>query len=319
MPYLEKIVTLQSEYAPVCQWSIDIRLALAFGDIFSNIMIKIAKISLIVLLTLSSCANEFNAVYKMTDNDYKYEFAKQCYAEGKFAAAATLLNEQILVQKGTDNAEECLYMYAMSEYCNGDYSAASEAFTKYVKTYPTGKYVEQAAYNKGEGLFISAPEPRLDQTGTYSAISAFQDYLDRFPYGKYKEKAQNRLFELQDKLVEKEYLNAKMYYTLGSYFGNCTSGGNNYEACIVTAQNAIKDYPYNKHREDLMVLIMKSKFGLAKQSVEAKRTERYRDAEDECYGFINEFPDSKNVQLANEYIDACKKVIAKSKVPLYDE
>ena len=58
-----------------------------------------------------------------------------------------------------------------------------------------------------------------------------------------------------------------------------------------------------------MLLIMKSKFQLAENSSDEKRVDRYRDAEDECYGFINEFPDSKNVSLAEKYIAKCKKVI----------
>ena len=58
-----------------------------------------------------------------------------------------------------------------------------------------------------------------------------------------------------------------------------------------------------------MLLIMKSKFQLAENSSDEKRIDRYRDAEDECYGFINEFPDSKNVALAEKYIVKCKKVL----------
>jgi len=108
-------------------------------------------------------------------------------------------------------------------------------------------------------------------------------------------------------LVRKEYLSAKLYYNLGSYFGNCTSGGSNYEACIITAQNALKDYPYSNLREDFALLIMKSKFELAEQSVDSKRLERYQDAEDECYGFINEYPDSRERDTAEKYIAQCKK------------
>jgi outer membrane protein assembly factor BamD len=48
---------------------------------------------------------------------------------------------------------------------------------------------------------------------------------------------------------------------------------------------------------------------LAENSSEDKRMERYRDAEDECYGFINEYPESKNKPLAEKYIAKCKKVI----------
>ena len=94
---------------------------------------------------------------------------------------------------------------------------------------------------------------------------------------------------------------------MGTYFGNCTSGGNNYEACIVTAQNALKDYPYSNRREEFASLIMKGKYELAKMSVEKKQLERYQDAEDECYGFINEYPDSKDRALAEKYIEKCKQ------------
>jgi outer membrane protein assembly factor BamD len=54
---------------------------------------------------------------------------------------------------------------------------------------------------------------------------------------------------------------------------------------------------------------MKSKFELAENSTEDKRLERYRDAEDECYGFINEFPDSKEIATAERLIAKCKKVV----------
>jgi len=154
---------------------------------------------------------------------------------------------------------------------------------------------------------MSTPEPRLDQTPTMQAISAFQEYLDLFPDAQMKDVAHDRLYELQDKLVDKELYSAKLYYDLGSYFGNCTNGGSNYEACIITAQNAIKDFPFSQKREQFALLVMKSKFELAESSVEEKALDRYRDAEDECYGFLNEYPDSEYRRTAEKYIEQCKK------------
>ena len=165
-----------------------------------------------------------------------------------------------------------------------------------------------ASYFVGESLYKGSPEVRLDQSDTYNAIKSYQDFMDLYPFSSMKERAQSRMYELQDKLVEKELINAKLYYNLGTYFGNCTSGGNNYEACIITAQNALKDYPYSAYRENFASLIMKSKFELAQQSVEAKKLDRFQDAEDECYGFINEYPDSKERPVAEKYIEKCKKV-----------
>ena len=265
-------------------------------------------IPLLCIALLSSCAAEFNRVYKSNDIDYKYEFAKECFAIGKFNQAVVLLQELVTIQKGTDKAQECLYMLGMAEYCDRDFESASETFKKYFSSYPKGIYAEQACFYIGQSLYQSTPEPRLDQTATVGAINAYQEFIDFFPESSYKERAQQRLYELQDKLILKEYLSAKLYYNLGEYFGNCINGGSNYEACIVTAENTLKTYPFTSMREDFYLLIMKSKFELAEQSVEEKRIDRYREAEDECYGFINEFPESKDRATAEKYIAKCKKV-----------
>ena len=270
---------------------------------------KILFFSISTALLLSSCANEFNNVYKSNDWTFRYEFAKEKFAQHKFTQASTLFGDMINVMKGTDNAEECLFLYGLSAFNDKDYESAADIFKKYYATYPKGDYAEQASFLVGESLYNCSPEPRLDQSETYSAMRAYQDFMDIYPLSSKKETAQNRLYELQDKLVEKELHSAKLYYNLGTYFGNCTSGGNNYEACIVTSQNVLKDYPYTTLREDFATLIMKSKYQLAASSVEAKRMERYQDAEDECYGFINEYPESKERALAEKYIAKCKKVI----------
>ena len=270
-------------------------------------MKRFVVIAFTLVVLLSGCMNQFNKVYKLTDQAYRYEYAKELYARGKYQGAITLLEDLVVVLKGGEFAEESMFLLGMAEYYAKDYETAATYFRKYTTSYPRGTYAELAAFYAGESRFQGTPEPRLDQTLTVQAIAAFQEYLDLFPDGKHRKEAHQRLIALQEKLVKKELLNAELYYNLGTYFGNCTSGGNNYDACIVTAQNAIKDYPYSDLREQFSVLIMKSKFKLAESSVEAKKIERYRDAEDECYGFLNQYPDSEQRKTAEKYIEACKK------------
>lgn len=264
----------------------------------------------ILAAVLSGCSSEFAKVYKSTDLAYRYEYAKQSFAEGKYSRAASLLIDLITQKKGRDDGEEALYMLGMSEYMSHDYESASETFKKYYKTYPRGYYAEQASFYVGQSLYEFSPEPRLDQSPTIGAINAYKNFLDFFPDSKMRPKAQNRLDELLDKLVQKELLSAQLYYNLGGYFGNVNSNNeSNYIASIITAQNALKEYPSSAWREDFSLIIMKSKFELAENSSEDKRLERYRDAEDECYGFLNEFPDSRDAGLALKFINKCKKVI----------
>ena len=243
---------------------------------------------------LSSCG-EYNKVLKCTDNEYKYEAAKSYFAKGQNSKAATLLEDLTLIMKGTSNAEESAYMLAMTYYNQGDYITASHYFNTYYTTYPRGVYTELARFYSGKALYLDTPEPRLDQSSTYKAIEELQMFMEYFPQSERKEIAQNMIFELQDKLVEKEYLSAKLYYDLGSYTGNTvySSTGNNYLAAVVTAQNILREYPYTKKREDLSILILRAKYDMAKESVPEKKEDRMRETIDEYYAFINEFPESK--------------------------
>ena len=163
--------------------------------------------------------------------------------------------------------------------------------------------------NASVGLFAQNKPFEIVRGNHETRGNMSRHFMDYFPDSNLRETAQKHLFLLQDNLVQKEYLSAKLYYNLGGYFGNINANTeSNYEACIITAQNALKAYPYTDKREAFSILIMKSKYYLAKNSSEAKRVERYRDAEDECYGFLNEFPESKEAETAKEYIEKCKKI-----------
>ena len=198
-------------------------------------------------LLLTSC-NEYTAVLKSNDYEYRYEAAKALYMEGHYRQASELFGMLLAPLKGTQYGEESLFMLAESNMRAKDYESAAMFFKKYYQVYPKGRYMEMAHYNSGYALYKQTADVRLDQTSTIEAINEFQSFLDYCPDTDLKEQAQHVIYELQDKLVMKEYLSAKLYYDLGTYTINCIYGGNNYEACIVTAQNALKDYPYASPR-----------------------------------------------------------------------
>lgn len=254
---------------------------------------------LILASALVSC-NEFNNLLKTDDYDYKYEAAKGYYADGHYSRCAAIIEDMLLLLKGSPDAEESLIMIAMCNYNMGDYETAQLYFSRYYKTYPKGKYTEVARFYSGKSLYVQSPDPRLDQTPTYTAISELQDYMDNFPYSSRRDEVNDMIFQLQDRLVQKEYNSAKLYFNLGSYIGNCFNGGNNYEACIITAENAIKSYPYTNMREELYYLILRARYQLASHSVDEKKQERYQQTIDEYFGFKNEFPESKYIKEADQ-------------------
>ncbi len=265
-------------------------------------MRKVVYLLMMTVVLLSSCG-EYNKILKSTDYELKYSYAKKYFNAKQYSKSATLLEELVTIFKGTAYAEESLYLLAQSYYGQKDYQTASQYFNTYYTTYPKGEYVELARFYSGYGLYLDSPDPRLDQTQTYDAINQLQLYLEYYPQSERSAEAQNIMFELQEKLAYKELLATRLYYNLGTYMGN------NYQSCVITAQNAIKNYPFSKYREEFIFLMLQSKYELALVSVDERLQGRYRDVVDEYYNYMNEYPEGKYVRQAQRFFDYASKRI----------
>ena len=237
------------------------------------------------------------------NRELKYSYAKKYFNAKQYSKSATLLDELVTIFKGTAYAEESLYLLAQSYYGQKDYQTASQYFETYYTTYPKGEFTELSRFYSGYGLYLDSPDPRLDQSQTYKAIEQLQLYLEYYPQSERAEEAQNIMFELQEKLAYKELMATRLYFNLGTYMGN------NFQSCVITAQNALKNYPYSKYREEFMFLIIRAKYELALVSVEEKLQGRYRDVVDEYYNYMNEYPEGNYVKQVTKFYDYASKRI----------
>lgn len=253
----------------------------------------------LILLVLTGCG-EYNRVLKSRDNDYKFEYAKRAYSEGKYLQATTILNDLITPLRGGPKGEDALFLLAESYFGNKDYMNSGVYYKTYYQRYPRGKYVEEARFKAALGYDRESPDPQLDQSVTLKAIEEYQGYLDYFPKGEKVEEAQNAMFRLQDKLTLKELQNALLYYNLGMYLGN------NYQSAVIVSQNALKTYPFSKYKEDFEILILKAKYQIARNSVDEKKNDRYNDVIDEYFSFINNYPEGPNRKEADNIYKIAK-------------
>ncbi|MDR0794523.1 MAG: outer membrane protein assembly factor BamD [Tannerella sp.] len=260
---------------------------------------------LIFVLLFSSCG-EYSKILKSTDYELKYSYAKKYFNSQKWTKAAALLEEVVPVLRGSSYAEESLYLLAQSYYGQKDYQTASSYFQTYYKTYPKGEFVELARFYSGYGLYLDSPDPRLDQSQTYEALAQLQLYMEYYPQSERTKQAQEILFELQEKLAYKELMSAQLYYNLGTYMGN------NYLSCIITSDNALRDYPYSKYREEFIFLKIRSRYELALVSVQGLLQGRFRDVVDEYYNYYNEFPEGKYARQVQRFFDYASKQITSS-------
>jgi len=102
---------------------------------------------------------------------------------------------------------------------------------------------------------------------------------------------------MRNKLVEKSYLNAKLYYNLGDY-----------KASIIALKNSLNEFPDTKYREELLFLILKSTYLLADNSIQSKRKQRFQDTIDEYFTFISEFPESNYKKEAQKMYEMAMNI-----------
>ncbi|MDR2039583.1 MAG: outer membrane protein assembly factor BamD [Bacteroidales bacterium] len=238
-------------------------------------------VGLIIIITAFSSCSQYEKLRKSTNYQLKYKMAFLYYEKSDFVRSAQLFDDIVGIYSGTNKADTVSYYQAMSYFKQKDYLTASHYFTKLFKTHPQSPFAEECEFLSGYCYYKQSPRPELDQEMTFAAIESFQMFLIRHPNSKYKDECLQYIGEMQDKLVDKSYIAAKLYYNLSQY-----------KASIVALNNSLNDYPDTKYREELMYLLLRSSYLLAENSVIEKQKERYQSAVDEYYSFIGEFPDS---------------------------
>ncbi|MDR1592423.1 MAG: outer membrane protein assembly factor BamD [Prevotellaceae bacterium] len=259
---------------------------------------KIIYIILTALL-LNACGS-YQRLLKSGTVDEKYTAAKSFFNAKEYVKSATLFADIISFYRGAKESEEIMFLLAESYMGQEDYYSAAAYYKDYVKSYPRGEFAAQCKYMIGYCYFLDVPDPRLDQDLTIQAVNALTEYIELYPEGEKANDAYRYIAELNDKLAYKGLLNAKLYLNLGIYLGN------NYRSAIITAEQALKDYPDTKFREDLSFVILSAKYKEAALSVPEKRAERYSEVIDEFYKYSVEFPDGKNSREASRILKEAK-------------
>lgn len=236
---------------------------------------------LIVSFLLSSCG-EFNKVVKSTDYEYKFKKAVEYYNANDYKHAISLFQDLVYIYRGTSKGDELYYYYAKSSFADLDYEMATHYFRNIYEQYPRSRYAEEAQFMVGLCYYKDSPKPQLDQEISRKAIDAFQLFINLYPYSSRVDEATILIDELNEKIVYKSFLNARLYYDMG-YF----------KSAVIALNNSLIDFPNTKYREELKYSLFKSKYFLAVNSVEEKKRDRLNDCSDEYYTFVDEFPESK--------------------------
>lgn len=252
---------------------------------------------ILLVVVLSSCGN-YNKIVKSTDYEFKHKKAIEYYEDGEYVKAGTLFRELVNIYRGTTRASEIYYFYAKSMIGQKDYLMAGHYFKTLIDEFPTSEYVEESQYMVGYCSYLISPKARLDQAVTQEAIDALQLYINLYPFNDRVDEANRLIDELQDKLVQKSFLSAKMYYDFGMY-----------KASVIALSNSLNEHPDSQYKEELMFMLLKSKYLLAMGSVQDKKEDRLSKALDEYFSFVDEYPESKYKKEVTKYYKTTSELL----------
>jgi len=252
-------------------------------------------IILLISVLVSSCGG-YEKLLKSSDYDLKKAKAREYYDAKQYTRASELFAQVIPRFKATGEAEELNWLNAQSFYGMKQYDMAGSYFKSLVEQYPSGKFAEEATFLGAKCDYYNSYRAELDQQNSRNAIEGFNVFMNRFPNSPKVEEAKSYIKILQDKLVEKSYLSAKLYYNMKEYKASATA-----------LSNSLKEYSESKYREEMMYLKLNSLFIYAEKSYADKQKERYQATLDEYFSFMEEFPKSKySKEVKKIYEDTAK-------------
>lgn len=242
------------------------------------------------IIFFSSCTGKLGKTLKSTDSDYKLKVAENFYAQKKYNNAQVLFEDLLPIFKGTPKFEDIYYKYAYSAFYLNDYANAENLFKTFVETFPASNKTEEADYMRAFCYYKQSPKAELDQTNTTKAMGQMQAYINTHPQSAKVAEATAIIDQSRAKLEVKDFKSAELYYNLGFY-----------KAAAIAFTALIDNYPDSNKGDEYKLMVIKSYYLYANNSIEEKQAERYDKVATECIDFVDRFPQSKLAKTVEYY------------------
>jgi outer membrane protein assembly factor BamD len=241
-----------------------------------------AGLLIVLLMSAVSCRSKYEKLKLSNNSQAKMQEGIKLYNKKEYTKALGLFETLVTTFRGREGAEELFYLYAMCNYKLKDYTAAAYSFKQFADTYPSNQHAEEARFLTAYCYYLDAPNYTLDQDNTLKAIDRLQLFINLYPKSDRVAEANKLIQELHERLEEKAYANAKLYFTLTEY-----------QSAVIAMNNALRDYPDTKYAEELEFLIVRAQYLYSTRSRQDKQEERFNLAITGADDFATKYPKSK--------------------------
>lgn len=252
-------------------------------------MRKTLLFALVACIFFSACSTH-EKVLKSKDINYKLSEANKYYDAKKWYKANEVYASLMPSFRGTKNYEELYYRYCYTFYNMKEYLSASYQFKNFTETFPKSTRADECEFMYATCLYTMSPKASLDQTSTYKAMDALQTYINTHPGSKHLTEANNYIEICRAKIEVKDANGAELYYKISQF-----------KAASVAFRSLIQNYPDSKKIDYYQLMVMKSFYRYAENSVSDRQEERFAEA-------LNAFNEMKDYSPESNYINEADKL-----------
>lgn len=227
-----------------------------------------------IVIGLNSCS-EYQKISRKDDIPPKYALGEKLYNEGKIKKAQNLFAQIVPGYRGKPGAEKLMYMYGNTYVLLEDWNTAAYQLERFTKAYPRSEKLEEMVFKAAKSTYYLSPRSSLDQEDTNKAILKLQNFMNTYPKSTYFKEASELALELDAKIQEKAYNNAKGYH---HRISSGTQFRDDYFAAITVLDNFLNDYPGTKYKEKALYYKYDAAYLLAKNSTNRRKKERLEQA-----------------------------------------
>ena len=163
-----------------------------------------------------------------------------------------------------------------------DFMNAENLFKSFMEIFPNSPKSEEVDYMRAYSFYKQSPKPELDQTNTHKAIGMMRAFISNHP-GSPRNKEASEIIDLcRAKLEVKDYKSAQLYFDMGQF-----------RAAGVAFTELLNSFPESVKADEYKLMIIRSYFRYAENSVDERKVERFEQVIDEVEDFVDRFPESK--------------------------
>ncbi|MEK7263558.1 MAG: outer membrane protein assembly factor BamD [Bacteroidota bacterium] len=224
---------------------------------------------------LSGCSSN-ELTRQLTAEEYFLK-GKESFLDGNYLEAIENFKVVGLQYSGSEFADDAQFYLGECYFQREEYLLSAFEYESLKKRMASSPYVPLAMYKMALSYFQLSPKSLLDQKYTRKAIDELQAFLEYYPQHDSAQQAGEKIRLLNNRLAQKEFEIAELYFTLEEY-----------QAAIHYFENVLAQYHDSKYAEQAQLGIVSSWF--------AKK--KYDKASNEVKKFFEKYPDSNFKQKA---------------------